>query len=67
MAAVDCRAYDICRARIIQWLERQTHNQKGRGFKSRQKRRENFLLQGQLSVLTLILVSVSPQCYLSST
>ena len=28
---------------------------KGRGFESRQERRDNFLLQGQLSVLTLIL------------
>ena len=27
---------------------------KGRGFESRQKRRENFLLQDKLSVLTLI-------------
>ena len=29
--------------------------------------RENFLLQGQLSVPTLILESVPPPCYLSST
>ena len=34
---------------------------KGRGFESRQERRENFFLQGQLSVLTLISVSVSPR------
>ena len=33
---------------------------KGRGFESLQERRENFLLQGQLSVLTLISVSVPP-------
>ena len=32
---------------------------KDRGFESLQERRENFLLQGQLSVLTLI--SVSPR------
>ena len=36
---------------------------KGPGFESRQERRENFLLQGQLSVLTLISVSVPPPCY----
>ena len=48
---------------IAQWLECQTH---GHGFESWQERWENFLLQGQLSVLTLILVSVPPQCYRSS-
>ena len=31
---------------------------KGRGFESLLERRENFLLQGRLSVLTLISVSV---------
>ena len=36
---------------------------KGRGFESRQERRDNFLLQGQLSVLTFISVSVPPPCY----
>ena len=40
---------------------------KGRGFESRQERRENFLLRGQLSVLTLISVSVPPPCYRSGT
>ena len=40
---------------------------KGRGFESLLERRENFLLQGQLSVLTLISVSVPPPCYCSST
>ena len=40
---------------------------KGPGFEFRQERRENFLLQGQLSVLTLISVSVPPLCYRSST
>ena len=34
---------------------------KGLGFESRQERRENFLLQGQLSVLTLISVPVPPR------
>ena len=33
---------------------------KGRGFESLQEWRENFLLQGQLSVLTVISVSVPP-------
>ena len=32
-----------------------------------QDRRENFLLQGRLFVLTLISVSVLPPCYRSST
>ena len=40
---------------------------KGRGFESLLKRRENFLLQGRLSVLTLISVSFPPPCYHSST
>ena len=40
---------------------------KGRGFKSLQERREDFLVQGQLSVLTPISVSVPPPCYRSST
>ena len=40
---------------------------KGRGFESLQEQQENFLLQGQLSVLTLISVSVPPLCYRSST
>ena len=34
---------------------------KGRGFESLQEWRENFLLQGRLSVLTLISVSVPPR------
>ena len=40
---------------------------KGRGFESLLERRENFLLQGRLSVLTLISVSIPPPCYHSST
>ena len=40
---------------------------KGHGFESLLERRENFLLQGRLSVLTLISVSVPPPCYHSST
>ena len=37
------------------------------GFESLLERRENFLLQGRLSVLTLISVSVPPPRYHSST
>ena len=40
---------------------------KGHGFESLLERWENFLLQGRLSVLTLISVSVPPPCYHSST
>ena len=42
---------------------------KGRGFRSfsLQERRERLLLQGRLSVLTLISVPVPPPCYRSST
>jgi len=40
---------------------------KGRGFESLLEWRENFLLQGRLSVLTLISVSIPPLCYRSST
>ena len=40
---------------------------KGHRFKSLQEQWENFLLQGHLSVLTLISVSVPPLCYCSST
>ena len=39
---------------------------KGRGFESLLERQDNFLLQGRLSVLTLISVSVPPPCYHSS-
>ena len=39
---------------------------KGLGFESLQGWWENFLLLGQLSVLTLISVSVPPLCYCSS-
>ena len=39
----------------------------GSQFKSRQERQENFLLQGQLPVLTLLSVSVPPLSYRSST
>ena len=45
-------------AGIAQWLEHRTRDRKGRGFESLQERQENFLLQGRLSVLTCILVSI---------
>ena len=52
---------------VAQWLERRTHDRKGRGFESLLERWENSILQGWLSVLTLISVSVPPPCYRSST
>ena len=46
---------DVCTgAGIAQWLERR--------FESLQERRENFLLRGQLSALTLIWVSIPTPC-----
>ena len=39
---------------------------KGLGFESRQEWRENSLLHGQFSVLTLISVSVPTPCYCRS-
>ena len=46
------------------WLERRTRDWKVAGStESLLERRENFLLQGRLSVLTLISVSVPPTCY----
>ena len=45
-------------AGVAQWLERWACDRKVTGFK---ERRENFLLQGQLSVLTCISVSVHPR------
>ena len=55
-------------AEIAQWLAGAPDSWlKGRGFESLQERRENFLLQGRLSVLILISVSVPPPCYRSST
>ena len=50
----------ICHIRgagIAQWLERRTRDRKVPGSSPR-KNRGGFLLQGQLSVLTLISVSV---------
>ena len=38
---------------------------KGRGFESPQKRRESYLLQGQLSVPALSSVSVPLPCYIA--
>ena len=51
---------------IAQWLKHQTHDQKVPRFRLLQKWQEKLLLQGQLSVLILILASVPPPCYHSS-
>ena len=48
----------MTKAGIAQWLERRTVA----SFESLKERWENFLLQGKLSVLALISVSVPPQC-----
>ena len=47
-------------AGIAQWLERRTRDRKVAGSNPCSERRENFLLQGRLPVLTLISVSVPP-------
>ena len=47
-------------AEIVQWLERGTRDQKVVGSNPCRSGGENFLIQGQLSVLTLISVSVPP-------
>ena len=46
---------------MAQWLQRQTCDWKVAGMSPPQERGENFLLRGQLFVLTLISVSVPPQ------
>ena len=48
-------------------VERRTRDPTVHGWEFRQEQRENFLLQGHLSVLTLFSVSVPPPCYRSST
>ena len=57
--SIESRSSSMVRA-LDSWL-------KGCGFKSLQEWRDSFLLQGQLSVPTLILVSVPPPCYRNST
>ena len=54
-------------AGIAQWLERRTRGRKVAGSNPCWSGGRIFLLQGQLSVLTLISVSVPPPCYRSST
>ena len=46
---------------------RWTRDRKVAGSNPGKERRENFLLQSQLCVLTLYSVSVPPPCYCSST
>ena len=46
---------------VAQWLECHIRDWKvSRGFEPLQEQQENFLLQGRLSVLTLILASIPP-------
>ena len=59
----NCRSQSCLGAGVAQRLDLWL---KGRRFESQQERRENFLLQGQLPVLSLVSVSV-PSCYRSST
>ena len=47
---------DHFKLNIVEWVSTAFNEQ-----------RENFILQGRLSVLTLISVSVPPPCYRSST
>ena len=61
LPAVDSYTREVLRelglltgAGIAQWLERRTRDWKVAGLNPLQERRENFILNGQLSVLTLI-------------
>ena len=54
-------------AGIVQWLEHRTCDRKVAGSNPCWSGGRIFLLRGQLSVLTLISVSVPPPCYRSST
>ena len=54
-------------AGIAQWLEHRTRDWKVAGSNPFWNGGRIFLLQGRLSVLTLISVSVPPPCYHSST
>ena len=65
--ATVCDLYRTVEGGITQWLGSRTYDRKVAGSSPRQERRENFLLEGQLSVLTPIPVSVPPPCYRSST
>ena len=63
----DGMCYKLEQAGIAQWLERRTRDRKVAGSNLCWSGGRIFLLQGQLSVLTLISVSVPPPCYRSST
>ena len=54
-------------AGIVQWLERRTRDSEVAGSNSCGTGGTIFFLQDQLSVLTLISVSVPPPCYRIST
>ena len=54
-------------AGIAQWLEHRTRDWKVAGLNPCWNGRRIFILQGRLSALTLISVSVPPPCYHSST
>jgi len=64
---VPCSLYSIIMSGDSSVVRAPKSWSKGRGFEFLQERRENFLLQGRLSVLTLTSVSVPPLCYHSST
>ena len=63
-SVVECQSGDRsvveCQSGDSSMVECQSH---GRGFESQQERLENFLLQGQHSVLIFISVSVLLLCY----
>ena len=58
--------YDFLGARMACWLERRTRDRKVASSNHLQERRENFLLQSQLYLLTYS-VSVPPLRYRSGT
>ena len=65
--AVSVKRKNMHSSWIAQWYSATDSWSNDLGFESRQERWENILLQGQLSVLTLISVSLPLLCFRSST
>ena len=64
--AIQCKQCNTFGAGIAQWLECRTRDRKVAGSDPCRSSGRIFFLHGQLSVLTVISVSVPPPCYRSS-